>query len=89
VLYVGAEFCPFCAAERWPLLLALSRFGTFSNLKESHSSAADVFPNTPTVSFYGSTYESDYVAFTPVETATNQRSGNGYEGVVAASTQLK
>ncbi len=30
VLFVGAEFCPFCAAERWPLIVALSRFGHFS-----------------------------------------------------------
>ncbi len=32
VLFVGAEFCPFCAAERWPLIVALSRFGRFTAL---------------------------------------------------------
>ena len=37
VLYVGAEYCPFCAAERWPVVVALSRFGTWSGL-----SATDV-----------------------------------------------
>ncbi|QLQ14649.1 MAG: DUF929 family protein [Micropruina sp.] len=29
MLYVGAEFCPFCAMARLPLTIALSRFGTF------------------------------------------------------------
>lgn len=78
VLYVGAEYCPFCAAERWPLLLALSRFGTFTNLQASHSAGDDSFPHTPTVSFYGSTYESPYLAFTPVEMYTNEREGGSY-----------
>jgi hypothetical protein len=32
VLYMGAEYCPYCAAERWALIVALSRFGTFSGL---------------------------------------------------------
>src|SRR4051812_39000218 len=32
ILYVGAEYCPFCAAERWSLVQALSRFGTFHDL---------------------------------------------------------
>ena len=32
VLYIGAEYCPFCAVERWPLVVALSRFGTFAGL---------------------------------------------------------
>src|SRR5256885_14415418 len=30
--YYGAEFCPYCAAQRWPLVIALSRFGTFAGL---------------------------------------------------------
>ena len=27
--YVGGEFCPYCGAERWAMINALSRFGTF------------------------------------------------------------
>src|SRR5712692_8559609 len=38
VVYVGAEYCPFCAAERWALSVALSRFGSFSGLHLIHSS---------------------------------------------------
>lgn len=72
VLYIGAEFCPYCAAERWPLVQALSRFGTFAGLKTMHSSPTDVFPNTSTFSFHGSTYTSDVLSFVPreLETAT-------------------
>src|SRR5215831_18416432 len=39
VLYMGAEYCPFCAAERWSMIVALSRFGTFSGLATTHSAS--------------------------------------------------
>ncbi|WP_433022677.1 DUF929 family protein [Kribbella sp. CA-294648] len=78
VLYVGAEFCPYCAAERWPVTVALSRFGTFSNLGTTHSAAADVYPNTASLSFHGSTYTSKYLAFTGVETTTNEEVNGRY-----------
>jgi len=68
VLYVGAEYCPYCAAERWAMVQALSRFGTFSNLTFTHSSPTDVFPNTPTLTFHGSSYQSSVVSFQGVET---------------------
>lgn len=71
ILYVGAEYCPYCAAQRWPLIVALSRFGRFSGLSLTTSSAADVFPSTPTFTFHGSTYTSDALVFTSVETETN------------------
>jgi hypothetical protein len=41
VLYVGAGFCPYCAAVRWPLIVALSRFGTFSGLSTTRSAVTD------------------------------------------------
>jgi hypothetical protein len=63
VLYVGTEWCPFCAAERWPLTVALSRFGTFTGLQITKSSPDDVHPNTPTVSYANATYTSQYVYF--------------------------
>lgn len=68
MIYVGGEFCPFCAAERWPLALALMRFGSFSHLKQISSSASDSPPNVSTLSFHGSTYTSRYLAFKPFET---------------------
>ncbi len=72
VLYIGAEYCPYCAAERWPLVVALSRFGSFSDLGGTESAAADVFPRTQTFTFHGATYASDTIAFVAVETNTNQ-----------------
>src|SRR5690242_5729833 len=78
VLYVGAEYCPYCATERWPMVLALSRFGTFSELKTTHSSSTDVYANTQTFSFHGATYSSPYLSFTGVEMETNKQQGDGY-----------
>lgn len=78
VLYIGAEFCPFCAAERWPVAVALSRFGTFANLGTTHSAGDDVYPNTPTLSFHGAAYTSQYLAFTGVETTTNEKVNGQY-----------
>ncbi len=74
VFYLGGEFCPFCAADRWSMVVALSRFGTFHNLRQTSSSPTDVYPNTPTFSFYQSSYPSQYVDFVPVE-------GQSYQGV--------
>ncbi len=79
VLYVGAEYCPFCAAQRWALVVALNRFGTFGNLSASYSAHDDVFPDSATVSFHGATYTSEYLAFNGVELATNKRVGGRYE----------
>jgi hypothetical protein len=69
VLYVGAEYCPYCAAQRWPLIIALSRFGTFSGLQTTTSSSSDVYPNTVTFTFRGATYTSQYIEFRAVETS--------------------
>jgi Domain of unknown function (DUF929) len=76
ILYVGAEYCPFCAAERWALVMALSKFGTFTGLRGTTSSAIDTNPSTPTFSFYGSTYKSPYISFVPVEIETNTYSAS-------------
>jgi thiol-disulfide isomerase/thioredoxin len=76
VLYMGAEYCPYCAAQRWAMINALSRFGTFTGLTTTHSSSTDADPNTPTWTFYKSTYKSNYINFTPVEETTNERQGN-------------
>jgi hypothetical protein len=71
ILYIGAEYCPFCAGERWPLVMALSKFGTFGNLRGTSSSATDRYASTPTFTFYRSTYTSKYLTFVPVELETN------------------
>jgi hypothetical protein len=78
VLYVGAEYCPFCAAQRWGLIVALSRFGTFTGLGAARSATDDVYPGTATLTFHGATYASPYLAFQGVEVATSERRGNSY-----------
>jgi hypothetical protein len=67
VLYIGGQYCPFCAAERWALAAAVSRFGTLSGLSLIHSSPSDVYPSTPTLSFENARYTSTYLSFVPVE----------------------
>jgi len=71
VLYIGAQYCPYCAAERWALVSALSRFGTFHGLSGIHSAGGqEVYPHTATLNFYKSSYTSKYLTFTPVEQET-------------------
>jgi hypothetical protein len=83
IVYIGAEFCPFCAAERWAVVEALSRFGTFTGLSATHSSTTDIYPDTQTFSFYGSSFSSPYFDFVPVEEETNQADGSGYSTLQA------
>jgi len=54
------------------VVVALSRFGTFTNLGVTSSASNDVYPNTPTLSFHGATYNSQYLSFTGVETTSNK-----------------
>ena len=78
VLFVGTEYNPFSAAERWPLVAALSRFGTFTTLHDVESSSTDFAPNTPTFSFYDVAYSSHYLAFRAYEVATDVEGSDGY-----------
>jgi hypothetical protein len=68
VLYIGAEYCPYCAAERWSLVVALSKFGSFSGLTYMQSAdSPEIYPDTSTVSFHTATYTSPYISFVSVE----------------------
>ena len=77
LLYIGAEFCPYCAAERWAMIVALSRFGTFSGLATVQSAVSDgagnqePYPDTPTWTFAHAGYSSLYLTFGEVELYTN------------------
>ena len=86
VFYLGAEYCPFCAAQRWPLIVALARFGTFSGLQTTSSSSTDVYPNTPTFTFHGATYSSQFIDFRAVE--TEDRTGKALESPTAQDSAL-
>src|SRR5579875_2809834 len=65
VLYIGGEFCPYCGADRWSLVNALSRFGTFSGLHYMRSAVTD--GDIATVTFHGSHYTSPYIDFVGIE----------------------
>ena len=77
VIVVGAEFCPFCAAERWPVVVALSRFGRFTVLHDASSATQSVFPGTATFSFRNARYTSALVAFTGIELYSDQIGPDG------------
>ena len=83
MLYMGAVYCPYCAAERWAMIVALSRFGTFSGLATTHSASvngagqAEPYPNTPTWTFHNASFTSQYLTFTPKEMYTNIPTSSG------------
>lgn len=86
VLYVGADFCPYCAALRWPLAIALMRFGNLSGLQTMRSSSTDVYPDTTTINFVKVKYASSTVHFEAVETAT--RNGKALEPLTGEPAKL-
>ena len=86
VLFIGAEFCPFCGAQRWPLIVALSRFGHFATLTNMQSAQLSVFPNIQTFSFVGTTYASRYVSLTGVELYSDAVNAQGAFSRIATLT---
>jgi len=86
VLYMGAEYCPYCAAERWAMIVALDRFGSFTGLEYMQSSATDIYPNTATFTFLHANYTSAYITFVPVE--QYDRSDNPLMTASASQTSL-
>jgi hypothetical protein len=70
VFYAGSEACPFCGVQRWGMIVALSQFGTFSNLHLMQSIATTP-PQVRTFTFFGSSYRSPYISFVPVEVWSN------------------
>jgi Domain of unknown function (DUF929) len=67
VFFYGAEFTPYAAAERWPVVVALSRFGTFSQLGEMQSSSSVAFSDTASFTFWQVKYSSVWVDLQTVE----------------------
>ncbi len=80
IVFVGNEFCPYCAAERWALVAALSRFGTFTGLDAIQSGSNEAFPSTATFTFANAHYSSEYVSTTLIEHYGEQQNeaGTGY-----------
>lgn len=69
VFFMGAEYSPYCAAERWAIVRALQKFGQWSGLNQTMSAARDEqFLNLPTYDFTEATYTSTHVEFVSRET---------------------
>jgi len=65
LVYVGAEFCPFCAVQRYSMIMALMRFGNFTGLEYMTSGLGD--GDISTFTFVNSTYHSNFIRFEPFE----------------------
>jgi len=75
VVYIGAEYCPYCAVQRWGLIMGLMRFGNFSGLQYMTSRPGDVGAGDyPTFTFVGASYVSTYITFRSYE--VDDRNGN-------------
>jgi hypothetical protein len=72
VFFYGAEFAPYAAAERWPLVVALSRFGTFNQLGLAQSSSSVAFSNLSTFTFWHASYSSLWLSLQTVERFSSQ-----------------
>lgn len=77
LFFMGGEYCPFCAAERWSVVAALSRFGTISNLETMASAPTDLAPNTQTFTFVHAKFKSQYLAAVLREVYSNQKTSTG------------
>jgi hypothetical protein len=77
LFFVGSEGCPFCGVQRWGMIVALSQFGSFSNLHLMQSDPTER-PADRTFTFFGSSYRSPYISFVPVEVWSNVRHGFGF-----------
>jgi len=86
IVFVSEESCPFCAAERWPLAVALSHFGTWSQLGVTKSAAADISPNTATLSFRAAQYHSSQLTLQTTELTDN--AGHALQAATSLDRQL-
>ncbi len=88
VAFVGSEYCPYCAAASWSVVIALSRFGSFDKLKIATSSSSEVFSGINGFSFYMVSYNSKYIYFDGVEEASSVPSSNPYSGFTPFSQSV-
>jgi hypothetical protein len=87
LLYIGAEFCPYCAGERWAMAVALSRFGQLHDIGMTNSGGSpEIYPNTATLDFVHTTYTSKFLSFVPVE--NEDRNHNILQKVTSAQNAL-
>jgi hypothetical protein len=74
VISLNAAWCPHCAANSWPLAIALDRFGSLGGLRvvdtgtyyEKALDAKPAYSHTRGLSFISATYSSSLVEFEPI-----------------------
>jgi hypothetical protein len=90
VFFYGSEFSPYAAAERWSLIVALSRFGSFgsNSLGLMQSSSTTAFADTATFTFSNTTYRSIWLNLQTVERySTLNPTGATYSTLQAPSAR--
>ncbi len=88
VFFYGAEFAPYAAAERWAVVVALSRFGTFGQLGLMQSSSSVAFSDTPTFTFWHATYSSIWIDLQTTERYSSLNpTGAGYTSLQTPTTR--
>jgi hypothetical protein len=92
IAYVGAEYCPYCALQRWSLVIGLSHFGKWSNLHLIHSSVYEAASSLATFTFaHGAKFTSPYFVFVGREHQNNislHHDGAPYGGFQSLSKTL-
>lgn len=87
LFFMGGQFCPFCAADRWAFVKATSRFGTWTNLQPLHSKGGtDGFASLPTYNLVGARFQSDLLSLHHKEVADVH--GNQLEGLQGVENDL-
>jgi hypothetical protein len=76
LLFAGLESCPACAVERWGVAVALSQFGTFSNLRLGQSAVSSP-PFVRSLTFSGAKFFSPYLSFDPIELSSDLPAPDG------------
>jgi len=83
VFFMGGQFCPFCAADRWAFVKATSRFGTWGNLRPLSSQRGQTATTAcrPTT-WVDASYQSDLLSMHHKEVAdTDGNQLQSLEGV--------
>jgi hypothetical protein len=92
--FVGAEYCPYCAVQRWSMIIGLSPFGTWSGLHMIRSSVYESPApiNLPTFTFaYGARFKSKYLVLSTHELESNvsiHKNGSPYKNLQSVHGDL-
>ncbi len=89
VVFVGTESSMTSAAERWALIVAMSRFGRFTKLGVVTSSATAWPPSLESFTFRGARYRSAYLSFAGYElTAEHPDALGNYPPTATLPTEI-